>query len=121
MLNDYFQACVLDKRGNLLELVDPELGSGGYSKEEATLMLKVALLCTNAAPTLRPSMSTVVSMLEGLKPVASVISELSSAFGPSGSEHRRNSNVGCTEKTIEDEHSSSLPPELLTSIKAHES
>ncbi|RWR86452.1 putative LRR receptor-like serine/threonine-protein kinase isoform X1 [Cinnamomum micranthum f. kanehirae] len=57
-------AYVLQERGNLLELVDPNLGSE-FSVEEATLMLSVALLCTNASPTLRPTMSSVVSMLEG--------------------------------------------------------
>ncbi|KAJ8633387.1 hypothetical protein MRB53_026723 [Persea americana] len=57
-------AYVLQERGNLLELVDPNLGSK-FSVEEATLILNVALLCTNASPTLRPTMSSVVSMLEG--------------------------------------------------------
>ncbi|XAR50821.1 Non-specific serine/threonine protein kinase [Bertholletia excelsa] len=57
-------AYVLQERGNLLELVDPELGSD-YSSEEAMVMLNVALMCTNAAPTLRPTMSQVISMLEG--------------------------------------------------------
>lgn len=47
-----------------MELVDPNLGSK-FSVEEATLILNVALLCTNASPTLRPTMSSVVSMLEG--------------------------------------------------------
>ncbi|KAJ8616560.1 hypothetical protein MRB53_035932 [Persea americana] len=51
-------------RGSLIELVDPKLGSE-FNKEEAMGMLTVALLCTNASPTLRPSMSAVVSMLEG--------------------------------------------------------
>ncbi|XP_022981275.1 probable LRR receptor-like serine/threonine-protein kinase At1g53430 [Cucurbita maxima] len=57
-------ACVLQKEGNLLELVDPSLESN-YSKEEVMKMLHIALLCTNLSPTLRPSMSSVVSMLEG--------------------------------------------------------
>ncbi|KAG2717719.1 hypothetical protein I3760_03G189500 [Carya illinoinensis] len=56
-------AYVLQERGSLLELVDPELGLE-YSSE-AMVMLNVALLCTNASPTLRPTMSQVVSMLEG--------------------------------------------------------
>lgn len=47
-----------------MELVDPNLGSE-FSKEEVILMLNVALLCTNASPTLRPTMSSVVSILEG--------------------------------------------------------
>ncbi|KAF3794527.1 putative LRR receptor-like serine/threonine-protein kinase [Nymphaea thermarum] len=58
------QAYVLQEKGRLLDLVDPSLGTN-YSKEEALRMLKVSLLCTSPSPTLRPSMSTVVSMLEG--------------------------------------------------------
>ncbi|KAL6506870.1 hypothetical protein OROHE_022307 [Orobanche hederae] len=57
-------ACVLQEQGHLLDLVDPSLGSD-YSKEEALMMLNVSLLCANLSPTLRPSMSSVVSMLEG--------------------------------------------------------
>ena len=58
------KAYVLQEQGNLLELVDPRLGSS-YSSEEAMRMLSLALLCTNPSPTLRPSMSSVVSMIEG--------------------------------------------------------
>ncbi|OMO60914.1 hypothetical protein COLO4_33675 [Corchorus olitorius] len=67
-------AYVLRERGSLLELVDPELGSE-YSSEEAMVMLNVALLCTNAAPTLRPTMSQVVSMLEGQTSVQDILSD----------------------------------------------
>ncbi|KAK4373940.1 hypothetical protein RND71_004617 [Anisodus tanguticus] len=61
-------AYVLQEQGNLLELVDPRLSSS-YSKKEAMRMINLALLCTNPSPTLRPSMSSVVSMLEGKLPV----------------------------------------------------
>jgi len=47
-----------------MEVVDPQLGSK-LNKEEAIKMIKVALLCTNPSPALRPTMSAVVSMLEG--------------------------------------------------------
>ncbi|KAI6687167.1 hypothetical protein NL676_023995 [Syzygium grande] len=57
-------AYVLQEQGNVLELVDPHLGSD-YSEEEAMRMLNLALLCTDPSPTLRPPMSSVVSMLEG--------------------------------------------------------
>ncbi|EEF29396.1 conserved hypothetical protein [Ricinus communis] len=67
-------AYVLQERGSLLELVDPELGSA-YSSEEAMVMLNVALLCTNASPTLRPTMSQVVSMLEGRTAVQDLLSD----------------------------------------------
>ncbi|KAH1218297.1 putative LRR receptor-like serine/threonine-protein kinase [Glycine max] len=65
-------AYVLQEQGNLLELVDPSLGSK-YSSEEAMRMLQLALLCTNPSPTLRPSMSSVVSMLEGKTPIQAPI------------------------------------------------
>ncbi|KAL3733932.1 hypothetical protein ACJRO7_023308 [Eucalyptus globulus] len=54
----------LKKTGNLIDLVDARLGSH-FDKEQALVMIKVALLCTDATPTLRPVMSSVVSMLEG--------------------------------------------------------
>ncbi|GAB2284351.1 hypothetical protein Dimus_018807 [Dionaea muscipula] len=61
-------AYVLHEQGNLLELVDPSLGSD-YSEEEAMILLNLALLCTNPSPTLRPKMSSVVSMILGEIPV----------------------------------------------------
>ncbi|XP_062161267.1 probable LRR receptor-like serine/threonine-protein kinase At1g07650 isoform X2 [Alnus glutinosa] len=57
-------ALVLQQKGTLMELVDPQFGSE-LNKEEAIRMIKVALLCTNPSPELRPTMSAVVSMLEG--------------------------------------------------------
>ncbi|KAG7657371.1 Malectin domain [Arabidopsis suecica] len=57
-------AYVLQEQGSLLELVDPDLGTS-FSKKEAMRMLNIALLCTNPSPTLRPPMSSVVSMLQG--------------------------------------------------------
>ena len=44
--------------------MDPKLGRE-FNKEEAKRIIKVALLCTNASPVLRPTMSEAVSMLEG--------------------------------------------------------
>ncbi|KAK8959012.1 putative LRR receptor-like serine/threonine-protein kinase [Platanthera guangdongensis] len=68
-------ACVLQERGNLLELVDIKLGSE-YSEEEAILLLNVALLCTNASPSLRPTMSIVVSLLERRTPIQPMLTLL---------------------------------------------
>ncbi|KAG5551541.1 hypothetical protein RHGRI_009823 [Rhododendron griersonianum] len=65
-------AYVLQEQGTLLELVDPSLGSN-YSKEEALNMLQIGLLCTNPSPTLRPAMSSVVSMLEGKLPIQATL------------------------------------------------
>ncbi|KAB2601359.1 LRR receptor-like serine/threonine-protein kinase RFK1 [Pyrus ussuriensis x Pyrus communis] len=67
-------ACHLQQTGNLLELIDERLGSE-VDQKEAEIMVKVALLCTNASASLRPSMSEVVSMLEGQIPVPDVIPE----------------------------------------------
>ncbi|CAJ1971363.1 unnamed protein product [Sphenostylis stenocarpa] len=67
-------AYVLQERGSLLELVDPDLGSE-YSTEEAMVVLNVALLCTNASPTLRPTMSQAVSMLEGWTDIQDLLSD----------------------------------------------
>ncbi|KAJ0986382.1 hypothetical protein J5N97_004738 [Dioscorea zingiberensis] len=60
-------AYVLQEQGRLLELVDESLGAN-YSEEEALQMLNLALTCTNPAPSLRPTMSTVVSILSGHNP-----------------------------------------------------
>ncbi|XP_010272760.1 PREDICTED: probable leucine-rich repeat receptor-like serine/threonine-protein kinase At3g14840, partial [Nelumbo nucifera] len=57
-------ALILKERGNLMDLVDPRLGSD-FDKGEVMRMINVALLCTNSSPALRPAMSAVVSMLEG--------------------------------------------------------
>ncbi|GLT67955.1 hypothetical protein SLA2020_402270 [Shorea laevis] len=57
-------ALLLKEKDSLLELVDPRLGSD-YNKKEVMRMINVALLCTNPAPAARPSMSSIVSMLEG--------------------------------------------------------
>ncbi|PIA33872.1 hypothetical protein AQUCO_03900015v1 [Aquilegia coerulea] len=66
-------ALVLQEKGELMELVDPRLESN-YKKEEVLRMINVALLCANASPTLRPPMSSVVSMLEGRTPVQKYVS-----------------------------------------------
>ncbi|KAH9723393.1 putative leucine-rich repeat receptor-like serine/threonine-protein kinase [Citrus sinensis] len=57
-------ALILKAQGNLMELVDKRLGSN-FDKEQVMVMINVALLCTDVSSTSRPSMSSVVSMLEG--------------------------------------------------------
>jgi len=58
------QACHLQSTENLIELVDERLGSE-VKPNEAIILMKVALLCTDVSPSLRPTMSEVVNMLEG--------------------------------------------------------
>ncbi|XP_011002048.1 PREDICTED: probable LRR receptor-like serine/threonine-protein kinase At1g29720 isoform X5 [Populus euphratica] len=67
-------AHVLQKKENLMEIVDPKLQSE-FNKEEAERMIKAALLCTNASPSIRPAMSEVVSMLEGQTSIPEVTSD----------------------------------------------
>ncbi|KAK4594503.1 hypothetical protein RGQ29_018260 [Quercus rubra] len=54
----------LYERQELVGLVDTAL-NGDFDVEEACKFLKIGLLCTQDAPKLRPSMSTVVKMLTG--------------------------------------------------------
>ncbi|KAJ6801689.1 putative LRR receptor-like serine/threonine-protein kinase isoform X2 [Iris pallida] len=61
-------AYVLQEQGSIIELVDERLGKN-YSDKEAMQMLNLALACTNPSPSLRPTMSSVVSMLEGQTPM----------------------------------------------------
>lgn len=58
------QAWELYESGELLSLVDTSL-NGDFNEEEAFRYLKIALLCTQDMPKLRPSMSTVVRLLSG--------------------------------------------------------
>ncbi|KAL5738204.1 hypothetical protein ACOSP7_030965 [Xanthoceras sorbifolium] len=58
------RAWQLYERGDLVRLVDTSLNED-YNVEEAHRYLKIALLCTQDMPKLRPSMSTVVKMLTG--------------------------------------------------------
>ncbi|KAL7186159.1 hypothetical protein ACSBR2_027999 [Camellia fascicularis] len=53
-----------------MELVDPRFESD-FNKEQVMVMLNVVLLCTNATAAIRPTMSSVVSMLEGKADVQS--------------------------------------------------
>ncbi|XP_030929938.1 probable leucine-rich repeat receptor-like serine/threonine-protein kinase At3g14840 isoform X1 [Quercus lobata] len=69
-------AHLLKEEGNLIKLVDPRLGSD-YSKEEAMVMIHVALLCTNVSSAARPTMSSIVSMLEGNIIVPDLVSDMS--------------------------------------------
>ncbi|GJW87000.1 probable leucine-rich repeat receptor-like serine/threonine-protein kinase [Tanacetum coccineum] len=58
------RAVELNDTGNIMELVDSRLNSE-YDLQEMTVVINLALLCTTISPTDRPTMSSVVSMLEG--------------------------------------------------------
>lgn len=70
------KATVLQQKGNLMEMVDAKLESE-LNNEEVIRTIKVALLCTSPSPALRPTMSEVVSMLEGRTIVDDVVIDLS--------------------------------------------
>ncbi|KAH0918584.1 hypothetical protein HID58_026244 [Brassica napus] len=65
-------ALTLEKRGDIMEVIDPIL-EGDFKSEEAVRMIKVALLCTNSTLSLRPTMSEAVQMLEGDLKITSVM------------------------------------------------
>ncbi|KAK4770826.1 hypothetical protein SAY87_031358 [Trapa incisa] len=67
-----FKACHKQKTGGLLELMDENL-KDEVDPEEIDLFVKIAILCTNVSPSVRPTMSEVVKMLEGEIPIPEVI------------------------------------------------
>ncbi|TXG47725.1 hypothetical protein EZV62_027019 [Acer yangbiense] len=77
LFDPFVVAFHLYQNGKLMELVDQNLGFE-FDKVEAEGMMKVALLCANASPSLRPTMSEVVNMLEGTTPLPDAIPEAGS-------------------------------------------
>ncbi|MBA0849938.1 hypothetical protein Goshw_023011, partial [Gossypium schwendimanii] len=69
-------ANTLKQEVKLLDLIDPRVAYH-CNAEEAMVMIDVALLCTNPTAAARPSMSMVVSMLEGKALVADILTESS--------------------------------------------
>ena len=57
------QACVLHSSRRSVELVDQSL-FGDFDRRQAVKILELAIKCINLAPTLRPTMTEVVSELE---------------------------------------------------------
>lgn len=68
------QACHLQVNKNIDELVDERLGSQ-VDREEVERVVKVALLCTNATPSVRPTMSEAVKMMEGNLAIPDALAE----------------------------------------------
>ncbi|CAF1709778.1 unnamed protein product [Brassica napus] len=66
-------AMTLQQKGDIMEIVDPKL-EGEFNSLEAERMIKVALVCTNATPSLRPLMSEAVKMLEGEMEIPQIMS-----------------------------------------------
>ncbi|CAH2034372.1 unnamed protein product [Thlaspi arvense] len=67
-------ALALQQKGDIMEIVDPVL-EGDFNSKEAVRMISVALVCTNSSPSLRPTMSEAVQMLEGEIEITQVMSD----------------------------------------------
>lgn len=110
------QACQLHKTQNLVKLVDERLGPD-VNIMEAEMMVKVALLCTNVSPSLRPTMSEVVNMLEGQAIIPDVIPEPSAnediRFKGLRDFHQQRSKQSLSESQTQ--HSMTVPPFSSTS------
>jgi len=59
-----------------MDLVDERLGKD-FKKDEVIVMINVALLCTQVSPMHRPTMASVVCMLEGKTNVQEVVLDTS--------------------------------------------
>ncbi|MED6106715.1 hypothetical protein PIB30_007038 [Stylosanthes scabra] len=72
-------ALLLEEKGDLMDLVDERLGSH-FKRDEAMLIINVALLCANYSPLHRPNMASVVSMLEGKSAVQGAVPDTTQIF-----------------------------------------
>ncbi|KAF5764779.1 putative non-specific serine/threonine protein kinase [Helianthus annuus] len=68
------QACRVETSKQYEELFDKRLESA-INKQEAETVVKVALLCTNGSPSMRPTMTEVVNMLDGRTHVPKIVPE----------------------------------------------
>ncbi|KAH9723415.1 putative leucine-rich repeat receptor-like serine/threonine-protein kinase [Citrus sinensis] len=100
-------ALVLKEQGKLMELVDTNPGSN-FDKEQVMVMINVALLCANASPTIRPSMSSVLRMLECGVDVLDLVSDSSvSDIDETKAEAMRKYYQFCVENTASTTQSTS--------------
>ncbi|RYR50531.1 hypothetical protein Ahy_A07g037160 isoform B [Arachis hypogaea] len=82
-------ALLLKEKGDLLDLVDERLGSD-LNENEAMLIINVALLCINFSSLHRPTMSSVVRMLEGKSAVQEAMPDTTQVFDEKKLEMMRN-------------------------------
>lgn len=73
-----------------MDLVDPRLDVD-FNREEIIVVIDVALQCTENSPSLRPTMSKVVGILEGKPVVQEVVSDESEIMDDLKLESTRNS------------------------------
>ncbi|TKY49228.1 LRR receptor serine/threonine-protein kinase [Spatholobus suberectus] len=102
-----YKAHMLKEEGKLMELVDERLGSN-FNEEEVMVMINVALLCTNVTSNLRPTMSSVLSMLEGKSMVPEFVPNTNEAMDEMKLEAMRQYYNQIEESTITVTQSQSL-------------
>ncbi|KAM3284850.1 putative LRR receptor-like serine/threonine-protein kinase isoform X4 [Capsicum chacoense] len=102
-------AYVLHEQGNLMDLVDPKLGTD-YSWTEASAILELAMMCTNPSPTLRPTMSEIVKIIEG----KAKIKTTSSTAHPSKDDNALNKAVAALSQPSQPESYSTAGPSEAT-------
>ncbi|KAJ0017034.1 hypothetical protein Pint_09674 [Pistacia integerrima] len=64
------EACYLQAKGRLMDLVDKKLST--YNWQQAHDILHLAMMCVDQSPAVRPTMSEVVSVLEGEKNIQQI-------------------------------------------------
>ncbi|XP_031262594.1 probable LRR receptor-like serine/threonine-protein kinase At1g07650 [Pistacia vera] len=64
------KACYLQAKGRLMDLVDKKLST--YNWQQAHDILHLAMMCVDQSPAVRPTMSEVVSVLEGEKNIQQI-------------------------------------------------
>ncbi|KAK9688820.1 hypothetical protein RND81_09G013000 [Saponaria officinalis] len=125
------RAWIMLEKEALVELVD-EAFRENLDIKEAESFLKIALLCAQQMPNLRPTMSTVVKMLQGEQDVSDtsitppgILSELTDVKPKENSEHKdvKNSSPIFTPElgssSLKSEHmDSTCPTFTFTSINA---
>ncbi|KAF8646536.1 hypothetical protein HU200_065756 [Digitaria exilis] len=65
----------LESRDKVMSVVDARV-TEGWAREEAVRVLRVAVLCTSRTPSMRPSMRSVMQMLEDSPPATKLLLEL---------------------------------------------
>ncbi|KAJ0018193.1 hypothetical protein Pint_09546 [Pistacia integerrima] len=69
-LVELLDACYLQAKGRLMDLVDKKLST--YNWQQAHDILHLAMMCVDQSPAVRPTMSEVVSVLEGEKNIQQI-------------------------------------------------
>ncbi|GKB23238.1 probable leucine-rich repeat receptor-like serine/threonine-protein kinase, partial [Tanacetum coccineum] len=95
------RAVALNNTGNIMELVDSRLDSE-YDMQELMVVINLALLCTTISPTDRPTMSSVVGMLEGRIVPQSFVSEQNMSMTKIDREKMMKKLESTTESQIEE-------------------